>query len=278
MITWDTIQNGILSWVRTASGFPNENVFWDGDKRPLVSSPYISMKINAVRKIGQDWTTIENNPLVIVDDVIEAVDTVTDTLTLTAHGLLTADGPVRFVTTGSLPGGISLVTDYWIIRVNNNQIKLASTFHNAYDLIAIDISSAGTGVNTLQDTVETVRYGEELKRIHQGPRDCRLTLQCFGGSPKGQTNPVAVLEAVLSDTEKDSVVNGLATAGLSVISYDSIQSDGGFIGSTLFEPRAIAQVRFFVPSEVAEYSTFIDSAELTNQVTNDVTVIVLPEE
>lgn len=278
MISWSTIQTAILSWVRTSSGFSNENVFWSQDKRPFPGTPYINMRISVATKRGLDWVTSEHNPLVIPDDIIEVVDDVDNTLTLTNHGLQTADGPVRFVSSGTLPGGIVALTDYWIIRISANEISLASTFHNAYDLIGIDITSPGSGVITLQDTDETVRYGEEIKRSHQGTRDCRLTLECVGGTPKGVGMPIAVLEHVLSSTELDSVITGLSAAGVGIISSEPISSNDGYIGSTLYEPRAQLRIRIFVPSEVVEYSTFVDSVELTNQVTNDVTEIVLPEE
>lgn len=80
---------------------------------------------------------------------ITSVNPTTDTLTITGHGLTTGDGRVAVYTPdGSLPGGLSATTSYWVIRVDADNIKLASSSANALDGIPVNISSAGSG--TLQ--------------------------------------------------------------------------------------------------------------------------------
>jgi len=80
---------------------------------------------------------------------ITAVTPAADTLTITAHGLNTGDGFLAIYTDGgTIPGGLAPVTDYWAIRIDANTIKLATSSANALALIAIDITSAGSG--TLQ--------------------------------------------------------------------------------------------------------------------------------
>ncbi len=80
---------------------------------------------------------------------ITAVTPATDTLTIAAHGLNTGDGFIAIYTpNGSIPGGLAAVTDYWAIRVDANNVKLASSSTNAMAGTAIDITSAGSG--TLQ--------------------------------------------------------------------------------------------------------------------------------
>ena len=89
-------------------------------------------------------------PLTAADDVIEAVDTgANETLTLTAHVFETGDGPVRFTTTGSLPGGLSAGVDYWLIKFDANKVSVATSLANAYAGTKIDLTSAGSGTNTL---------------------------------------------------------------------------------------------------------------------------------
>lgn len=99
-------------------------------------------------------------PLVIADDVLEAVDTVNDRLTFTAHGLLTGDGPIQFTTTGALPTGIAAATDYWVIKFDANQISIAASLANALAGLKVDITAAGSGVNTLVDTASTKRLND----------------------------------------------------------------------------------------------------------------------
>jgi hypothetical protein len=84
---------------------------------------------------------------------ITAVDTALDTLTSVAHGLVTGDGPgAVYAASGTLPTGLAGVTDYWVIRVDANTIKLASSSANALLGTAIDLTAAGSalGAGTLQ--------------------------------------------------------------------------------------------------------------------------------
>lgn len=63
---------------------------------------------------------------------------------------------VRLTTTTTLPAGLSLATDYWLIRQSATTAKLASSLSNAIAGTAIDITDAGTGTHTL--TIQMPRY------------------------------------------------------------------------------------------------------------------------
>ena len=78
---------------------------------------------------------------------ISAVDSATDQLTVTAHGLNTGDGAAGLwaVSGGSLPGGVLTTDDVWIIRVDANTVKLASSQTNALAGTAINLTSNGSG-------------------------------------------------------------------------------------------------------------------------------------
>lgn len=81
-----------------------------------------------------------------------------ETLTAAGHGLLTGDGPIQLSNVGgALPAGFSAATDYYVIKVDANTIKLASTLANAYAGTAVAISGDGTGTHTLADTASTKR-------------------------------------------------------------------------------------------------------------------------
>lgn len=102
-----------------------------------------------------------DRPLVVADDTIESVDTTGETLTLTAHGLLTGDGPIQFSNSGgSLPGGISAATDYYVIKVDADKISIATSLANALAGTAVNLTSAGSGTNTLSDTADTKRLND----------------------------------------------------------------------------------------------------------------------
>lgn len=77
---------------------------------------------------------------------ISAVDNTTEKITITAHGRSTGDGPAAvFVGSGGvIPGGLAPVTDYWVIVVDANTVKLATSSANALAGTAINITSNGT--------------------------------------------------------------------------------------------------------------------------------------
>jgi hypothetical protein len=76
------------------------------------------------------------------------VSVANNTITIASHGYATGL-KAALTTTGSLPGGLS-ATDYWIIKVDANTIKLATSAANALAGTAVDITSAaGGGTHTL---------------------------------------------------------------------------------------------------------------------------------
>jgi hypothetical protein len=70
---------------------------------------------------------------------------------------LTVDYPtftkVRFTTTTTLPTGLSLATDYWIVRVDATHCRVATTLNNAIAGTVIAYTDAGTGTHTM--TIQT---------------------------------------------------------------------------------------------------------------------------
>lgn len=65
---------------------------------------------------------------------------------------------VRFTTTTTLPTGLSLATDYWLIRVSATTARVATTFANAIAGTAIAFTDAGTGTHTV--TLRWPRYSD----------------------------------------------------------------------------------------------------------------------
>lgn len=79
------------------------------------------------------------------------IDTGTDTLTAVDHGLFT--GLVgQFTTSDTLPTGISALTDYFVIVVDADTIKIASSLANALAGTAVNITNAGVGDQTFTPT------------------------------------------------------------------------------------------------------------------------------
>jgi hypothetical protein len=80
-------------------------------------------------------------------DVTPASDSILES----AHGLEMGD-IVRLSTSGTLPAGLAAATDYFVIRVDANNFKLAASLADAEAGIAVDITAAaGGGTHTLTE-------------------------------------------------------------------------------------------------------------------------------
>jgi hypothetical protein len=86
------------------------------------------------------------------------VNTTTETIAIPSHGFATGDA-VAYESSGSAIGGLTDGTTYFVIRVDPNTIKLATTASNATAGTAINLSAVGAGTaDTLQLTAPTVFF------------------------------------------------------------------------------------------------------------------------
>jgi len=56
---------------------------------------------------------------------------------------------VRLTTSGTLPAGLATATDYYVIKVSDTTFQLATSYANAVAGTAINITSTGTGTQTI---------------------------------------------------------------------------------------------------------------------------------
>lgn len=264
---WSSVENAIAAWVFAGSGLATGQVAWARQvgKRPP-SPPWISMRIIALPPHGIDYADYNENFLSLSDDVIESVDAGADTMTLTAHAYETGDGPVQLTTTGTLPAGLALATDYWLEVVDPNTVKVAATFPDAMNGVAIDITDAGAGTHTISATATTRRSTEEVTATVRGSRIATLSLQCFGGDALGSSSPLAILDAVGAAAALPDVAAALHAANIGVLSIGGASEIDGLVGRALFEPRAVAQHRLHLPLELAAAapSSVIEYVEVRN--------------
>lgn len=120
-----------------------------------------SDSIGAFLRAGDDGTRIthigfeadDHDQPSSVDFVDGDVTVGDDSIAESSHGYNTGDKG-QLTTTGTLPAGLSLATDYYIIKVDNDNFKLASSLANAVAGSAVDITAAaGGGTHTF--TVST---------------------------------------------------------------------------------------------------------------------------
>jgi len=143
-------------------------------------------------------------PLVMADNAITSIANGSDTFTKVAHGLLTGDGPVRATTSGTLPAGLEIDVDYWVIKLTNDTLKLASSFELAIAGTPIDITTDGTGTMTLVDTADTSRIHWNSHGLLGDAADGAISLTNVLGYVVGSRHHareiVLAVKATLSDT------------------------------------------------------------------------------
>lgn len=100
------------------------------------------------------------------------VDTATDEITLTAHGLENFQR-IQFTSSGTVPGGLTASTTYYVIVVDANTIQVASSYGNAFAGTQIDITTVGTGTHTLTPYEQAMIFcntvGAAANDIDTGP-------------------------------------------------------------------------------------------------------------
>jgi hypothetical protein len=98
---------------------------------------------------GAGWYVYDDlSDVTAIDFATTDVNTSTEEITITGHSLNTGR-QIVFSTTGTLPAGLTAGTTYYAIYSTANEIKVASSYSNAYAGTAINLSSQGSGTHTL---------------------------------------------------------------------------------------------------------------------------------
>jgi len=104
------------------------------------------------------------NTITANTNTVTSVDTGADTIDHTFYALLTGTR-VQMTTSGTLPGGLSLATDYYVIRVSDTQMKLATSYANAIAGTAINITDVGSGTHTINTLLPRYTNGAGLRAL-----------------------------------------------------------------------------------------------------------------
>jgi hypothetical protein len=96
-------------------------------------------------------------------------DASTDIITMTSTANIPSNilvgTRVRLTTTTTLPAGLALATDYYVIKVTDSTFKLATSYANAIAGTAINITDAGTGTHTMSRLLPRYTNGAGLQAI-----------------------------------------------------------------------------------------------------------------
>lgn len=160
-------------------------------------------------------------------------DGVSGRLTSSSSGLLltftndfTSFTKVRFTTTTTLPTGLSLNTDYWLVRVSATTARVATSFANAIAGTVIAFTDAGTGTHTLTCRLpRTSSPGEQVQAIFFNPQATALGAGTPGLS-LGYTNSAGVAARATPTTP--SLPIGKTAATNSHILYTGATGAGKF--------------------------------------------------
>lgn len=145
---------------------------------PRVGTPY---KLNASGE-GVTATQVAYTPLADLGFVDADVNVGTDAVHTVAHGMTTGDGPYRVKNVGgALPTGLAADTNYWIIVVDADHYKFATTHANALANVAVDITAAaGGGAHTLLRSANDVVMAQLVDRLNAVPGKNFTAVQIAG--------------------------------------------------------------------------------------------------
>jgi hypothetical protein len=71
----------------------------------------------------------------------------------------------QLTTTTTLPAGLSLATDYYVIKVTDTTIKFATSYANAVAGSAVNITDAGTGTHTINTLLPRYTSGAGVQAV-----------------------------------------------------------------------------------------------------------------
>ncbi len=108
--------------------------------------------------------------------------------------------------------------------------------------------------------------GEEIRHVGRGVRQLTLSLQCFGGAGTGVASAQALLEQLRAKSVLPTPADLLLAGGLGLAEFGSVRRVGSVINTATFEPRAVAEARFHLASEVSELGTYIETVLVEGEV------------
>lgn len=117
------------------------------------------------------------------------------------------------------------------------------------------------------DWQEIEEDGADINLTVRGVREGVLSIQCFGATAVGDASSLAMINAVITKASLESRRAALNAAGIGIASFGPVMNLDGIVGVATFEPRAAVDVRFYLAEEVSETSTYIETVEVTNEIT-----------
>ena len=193
-----TADGQVIFYLNTSASFPF-TVLQADLKGQTPGSLSVSAKIFESRAAA---SVTENSITVTAANVNPTTDIFTVTRSFITGEKIT-------ITSADPPAPLAAGTEYWVIRVSDTTIKLASTLANAYAGTAIDLTDAGTGAHTV--TLYSIRvqvYQQELQDSRVvGTSDGTTEFQEFSlGEPNILEDTITVTINSVVYTKVDTLV------------------------------------------------------------------------
>lgn len=270
-VDWMVVQKAIRAWVVGGTGLPLSSVYWGGQDADRVAEPAVELSIFADTQVTEPWLDRESVRLSVPSKAVTVVDPVTDTLTVPSHGLVTGDGPLRFGSSGTMPG--NLPADAWVVVTGTSTLMVCDDYRKTggnfvgNPVTTLDITSTGTGSLTMSGTSQTRRAGHEIDYVARSNGRCTLSMDCHTSDAVGIGMAVSLLSGVAARRPLPSQQAILRAANIGVEQVERARAVRGVRNAVMFEPRATMLVHLSVPSEVREPGTVIRYARGTNLIT-----------
>lgn len=131
--------------------------------------PSIAMLVDIIgfyRVTSVTTTTSQGltNTISSVTNTITSVDTSGDYVDHTFYALQPYTR-VQLTTTTTLPAGLSLATDYYVIKVSDTRCKFATSYANAVAGTSVDITTTGTGTHTINTVLPRYTNGAGVQAL-----------------------------------------------------------------------------------------------------------------
>ena len=136
-----------------------------------------------------------------------------------------------------------------------------------YAAYKINIAPQGRDWEKIEDATAPVTPGEEIVVSAIGVRRLTVSVQVWGDPVAGSSSAKGLLEQLIGKSYLPSLRDILRTAGVSLLSWGTIQSLDQVINSTSQDVRAALDITMTVSSSVSEPATYIEFAETEGTIT-----------
>lgn len=274
-INFVSLHTAIRAWIVGGSQLPLSKVYWGGQDAPRIAEPAIEMRLHGSKSLGIPWLDTETIYLTFSPLTVTGISVGSNTLTIPSHGFGTGDGPVRFSTTGTLYGGVALATNYWVIKVDANTIKVATSYvrtggadingsPSGNTVTPVDLTSTSADVITVIDTATTLRAGQETRNVSRSMERLVLDLECHTTDAIGMNAAMSILSRIKARQKLPSQQAILKAAHLGLTDVERPRAIHGVRNAVMFEPRAIMEVYFSLPTEEEEPGTIMERADIND--------------